>query len=290
MRGNGLDLNTSDSLSHGNRGARSGGYLFGSALDLETYGPNFVGSLYKNFYTEKIDARDCAIPALIYSPLAPNVGGYQPISGVDITGVFNRGFTGSGSNPAIDNCFKVQGDLVGGVYAYTDVVVNGIFSDLPVVTSGVKFSSVDGVMTNNTSTKLVAVNCKFTDVELLGGVPTVSISPEPTLQSVIVAGTPTAVVTYTSSVGAYVGADGGLTYLYEGNITGALNADGDLILQITNSYPNSVMRVNNLSAAHATAPISSASLNQSSVQNNFYFDTAQSAQIFFNFSVTFYPQ
>ena len=36
--GNGLDLNTSSPLNHGNRGSRSAGYLYGNGFDLEGYG------------------------------------------------------------------------------------------------------------------------------------------------------------------------------------------------------------------------------------------------------------
>ena len=290
MRRNGLDLNTTDPFSHGNRGARSGGYLFGAGFDLETYGVNFVGSLYKNFFAEKLDCRDCATPSIFYSPIPPNVAGYASITGINITGIFNRGFTGPGSNPLIDYSLKVQGDLLGTAYTYNDVVINGVFSDLPVVSAGVRVLEVDGVMTNTSPSKLVAVNCKFIDAEILGSAPTITITPSPTLQTDIVAGTTTAIISYSSVTGAYAGSDGGLTYLFEGTISGALNAQGDLIVRITNLYQNSSMIINSLSASNTTAALSSSWIKRNIIQTDILFDTAQSSLILFNFTATFYPQ
>lgn len=85
LTGNGLDINTTDPLAHGNRGARdTNGHLFGMPFDLEAYGPNFLGSQFKNFTMRDTDCRGNAVMPTVYSPIANNVSGFEPITNINI--------------------------------------------------------------------------------------------------------------------------------------------------------------------------------------------------------------
>lgn len=84
LTGNGLDLNTTDPLTSGTRGARSGGLLFGAAFDLEAYGPNFLGSMFTDFTIQGVDCTGNAIMPLIYNPIASSVAGYVPFRNLKV--------------------------------------------------------------------------------------------------------------------------------------------------------------------------------------------------------------
>ena len=76
LQGNGLDLNTVDPLTHGNRGSRFGGNLYGNGADVEGYG---VGSACRDIrFIRCVMTGNARGSALWYTGVDSNAAGHQP--------------------------------------------------------------------------------------------------------------------------------------------------------------------------------------------------------------------
>lgn len=74
--GNGLDLNTTDAVTHGNRGSRFGGQLYGNGIDVEGYD---VGSACRDLRFTRCDLTGNALGSLLFlTQTNPDTVGYVP--------------------------------------------------------------------------------------------------------------------------------------------------------------------------------------------------------------------
>lgn len=94
---NGRDLNTSDALDHGNRGARSGGNLYGNGFDFEAYG---VGGAFRKVTMESCVAiQNYKQGVLFYDPTNPGTANFVASSDLVLLGcTIDSGIIG-GSGP-----------------------------------------------------------------------------------------------------------------------------------------------------------------------------------------------
>jgi hypothetical protein len=134
---NGKDLNTSDPLTHGNRGARFGGNLYGRAFDFEGYG---VGTaihdieIMGGFFTKNIAG------GLIYDGVNPAASGFVPRKNIRISDAhFDV------STPGSEFSFLVFAPTATSTTAvYEDVSVTNCKFDSSIQITGVKGFSCHG--------------------------------------------------------------------------------------------------------------------------------------------------
>lgn len=237
---NGQELNVTDALTHGNRGARNGeSKLFGAGFDLESYTSNtpattsYLGSLYKNAYLRNLDCRNNAMPALLYGPIPTNYVGFVAPSNIRITdSKFDKGTaTGADRSANTDYSFWTTSNVIGSVYSYEKVVMTGnIFTGAAPSLNGIKGVSLTGGYIQNSAYKAHVLNCFYWDVSAPSSSAILEVFPAvpaPTFtktQGSAGAAMSAAGVTRTISK-----AGGDLIVQLDGTITGALNADGDVI-------------------------------------------------------------
>ena len=228
LTGNGTDLNTTDPLQHGNRGARSGGKLFGGPFDLECY-TGFIGSSFRNFVMEGTDCRGNAVGVLIYCPIPSSTDGLQPTENISIDGNFDSGSAaaadrldpntfgyaiytvadGSLAIPTIVN-LKLSGKAVGSVRAHST-----------------KYINTDDLVINTTLTnKIDYAICSGMRGGGLSNVVRVGVQSGPVISFTQVSGAATTSISATL-IRIEPGI-AGLKYIYSLNITGAVAAGGVL--------------------------------------------------------------
>jgi hypothetical protein len=114
-KNNGKDLNTTDPLNHGNRGARLGANLYGHPFDLETYG---VGSAFDGVWFTECDCRDNIAGFLVHESTAnPATPGFIARQNLFLTRCLMDGPGGAGDNPFL---------TYGGSYAGTVAMFKNI--------------------------------------------------------------------------------------------------------------------------------------------------------------------
>lgn len=181
LTGNGLDINTSDPLEHGNRGCRDTlGKLFGMPFDLEAYGPNFLGSMFTDFLIESTDCRGNAIMATIYNPIASNMAGFQPARNIRLIDCdMDSGLvTNSDRADGTDGLgLKVLGNIVT-VAPFNGIIISSRISGRPSF-NGVTKLDTRGSYIESLSPKVVVSNSNYFDVSCSSLSPEVSIVPQP---------------------------------------------------------------------------------------------------------------
>lgn len=97
MNENGKDLNTTDELTHGNRGSRAGDVLYGRPFDFEGYG---VGCCNRNIFIDNCDCTNNVQGALFSDFAAPGDTGFLMRSNVFISNcLFDQGLYTNTSYP-----------------------------------------------------------------------------------------------------------------------------------------------------------------------------------------------
>lgn len=228
LTGNGLDLNTTDPLQHGNRGAHVGGKLFGGPFDLECY-PGFIGSSFRNFKMEGTDCRGNAVGALIYCPIPSSTSGLQVTDNITLSGVFDYGVT-----PALNRLdpntfgYAIYTVADGSLAAPTisNLVLSGKISG-SVKAHSTKYVNTDGLVINTSLTnKIDYVLCSGMRGGGLSNVVRVGVTAGPTVSFARTSGSVGAGIT-ASLLRVEAGASG-LRYIYSLSISGAVSSGGPL--------------------------------------------------------------
>lgn len=262
-RRNGTDLNITDPLEHGNRGARAGGYMFGASWDAESY-TGYNGSLWKDLYVSNLDCRSSATPSLLYNPIATNVVGWQPHTNIKILNCkFDSGVaTGADRSPDTNFSFNVVGTLTGTTYPYLWMILDGnSFQDYGPKFNGVKGLTVSGGYISSLSTKATIYNCLYWDVTSNGSALSLDIAPLDNPVLTKIQGNVEAVFSTQNTIRRFSESGGRIKYHIEGSITGAVDAGGDF--GFTTVSPIAGMALTELTcsarngAGSATATISS---------------------------------
>lgn len=228
---NGIDLNTSDPLVSGNRGARSGGYLFGCSFDLETY-TGYNGSLWTNFYARNLNCTNCAMPALLYNPIATNVVGYVQPKNIKISDcTFDKGSATGANRPAnTDYSFFASGNYTSSGYPYIGLAMNNnrFLQEAPQF-NGVTELSVTGGFIESLTYKAHVYNCFGWDVSANGLANKIDLYPAVSFTFTKTQGTSGASISNNTT--EYVSSKTGGNDMYRVALTlnGGLAADGDLI-------------------------------------------------------------
>lgn len=236
LTGNGLDLNTTDPLTHGNRGARdTNNHLFGMPFDLEAYGPNFLGSQFKNFTMRDTDCRYNAIMPTVYSPIANNVSGFEPITNINIIdSQTDMGLAaGADRDPAINGLAL---NIVGNRAAPSPDPISGV--NVSCAMSGrPRYNGVGGLSNSSgritsTTVKADVYNCNNYDISCSSNSSNIDVSPVINASFVKGGGSVGTVLTPTlNAVRPLVGSVISLEYTV--SLTGALIADGAVSFTIS---------------------------------------------------------
>lgn len=284
-RNNGEDLNTGDALTHGNRGARSGGYLFGAGFDVESY-TGFNGSLWKNLTVRNLDCRSCATPSRLYNPIATNVAGYQPHTGLYIGECRLDHGTAVGADrlPGTDYSFETYGNPVGGSYPYIGLVMPGNYFDIfAPVFNGVRGLSVTGGFINSPAKKATVNNCICWDVSANSLSAGLEIFPAITPVFTKSQGSAAAAVATQTTNRTVCNAGGELVVHVSGTITGAVTADGDVIYNCTS--PVSGMFISEMSISSwntAGVSVATTAMVDQAGTATFTIDTSLSGTLYFS--------
>lgn len=292
-RNNGKDLNTSDALTHGNRGARSGGYLFGAGFDIESYGPNYVGSLWKNLTLRGLNCTDSATPSLFFNPISTDVSGYAPHIGTFINDCkFDKGSaSGSDRAPNTNYSLNILGTISSTGYPYIDLIANGnYFYGAPPQFNGVKGLSVNAGFINSSTNKANVYNCLYYDISAASNANGIDVFPVVNPILTRTQGTATSTIASQSTVRKFSVYGGAIKYHIEGLITGASNADGDLIYTTTSPIAGMILGELDCSArSPAGASVSTTSSVDVSGVGTFLIDTVNSSSIYYKLVLTIYP-
>lgn len=240
LTGNGLDLNTTDPLVHGNRGARdTNGKLFGGPFDLEAYGPNYLASMFSDFLLQSVDCRGNALMPLVYNPIASNVAGFVPARNLRFIDCdFDFGLaTGSDRPTGVDGvALNIKGVKDGDVSPYSAVTVASRLSGRPQFDGVSKLDCSQGFI-EALSPKAILNNCEFYNVSCPSLAAGVQVSPQPSVTITRTGGSATAAFGLTLL--STRPADGcGVSLAYSVSITGALSGGGPLraVLNIPVGY------------------------------------------------------
>jgi hypothetical protein len=280
LTGNGLDLNTTDPLVHGNRGARdTNSDLFGMPFDLEAYGPNFLGSMFTDFLMQGTDCRGNAIMGTVYNPIASNLAGY--VSSVNIRLVdcdLDSGTTILADRPPNTDglALNVLGNLVT-VYPFNGMVVSSRLSGRPSFNGVSKLDMSSGFI-ETTSPKAILNNCSYFDCSCPALVHNLQITPTIGVTATKTGGTPASTITLTLS--SVRSSTAGVDFTYSVNINGALAADGPFTANLT---PPSGYLIEDFNSGIITVggvPIKSSSvINGTGTTGTIFVDTATSSNL-----------
>lgn len=159
--GNGLDLNTTDPLIHGNRGYRdSNGKLSGMPFDIEAY-LDTPGSGFKNITIEGLNCTGCAIHATVYDPRSAISSGFAIHENIRfINCVFDQGVASSSDRPVDTNYpFKMRGYAESGVKPFSNVFWSGCtFKQTPYIKGLSKGDMSGGFITAQGGSKCIIVD------------------------------------------------------------------------------------------------------------------------------------
>ena len=183
LTGNGLDLNTSDPLEHGSRGARdTEGKLFGMPFDLESYGPNFLGSMFTDFLMRSTDCRGNAIMATIYNPIVSSMSGFEPSRNIRLLDCQLDKGSATGTDRATgtaDLALNVLGNKAD-VAPFSDVTVHCSMSGRAQFNGVTKLDMSAGFI-ESLSPKAILNNCAFYDASCAGLTDDLQIFPAITI-------------------------------------------------------------------------------------------------------------
>lgn len=234
LTGNGLDLNTSDPLEHGNRGCRDTlGKLFGMPFDLEAYGPNFLGSMFTDFLIESTDCRGNAIMATIYSPIASDIVGFQPARNIrllDCDMDFGLASTADRADGTDGLGLKVLGNQVS-VSPFNGMVVASRISGRPSFNGVTKLDMGSGYV-ESLAPKAVVNNSNYFDVSCASLSPEISVFPQPAVTITKTGGAAGAAFA-PSLLSTRARSGGGIVLSYTVSISGATAAGGLLTATVS---------------------------------------------------------
>lgn len=265
LTSNGLDLNGTDPLVSGTRGARdTNGKLFGCPFDLEAYGPNFLGSMFTDFLIQSCDMRNNAIMAIVYNPIASDTAGYISSRNIRIIDCeLDSGLASGADRPAgLDGvALNVLGNLVT-VPPFNGVSVHSRLNGRPQLNGATAIDISSGFI-NSVAPKAILNNCSYYDISAPSLVSELQIFPVPSATVTITAGTPGAIVTKTL-VSTTPKASGGLAFRYDFTVTGALATNGTLVLQVaapaTYNISGVACELVNISTVPTPSPVASTSV------------------------------
>lgn len=234
LTGNGLDLNTTDPLVHGNRGARdTNGKLFGMPFDLEAYGPTFIGSMFKNFLMQSVDCRGNAIMATIYNPIPSDTAGYA--SSVNIRLIdcdLDAGTALLADRPAdtAGLALNVSGNLVS-TPPFNGMQIHCRMSGRPAFNGVSKLDMGSGFI-EALSPKAIINNCSFFDVSCASLVGLITVFPA--IPVIITKTSGAAGATFVTTLSGTRGALGcAVQQVYSVSITGATAAGGPVVATVS---------------------------------------------------------
>lgn len=291
LTGNGLDLNATDPLEHGNRGCRDSlGKLFGMPFDLEAYGPNYLGSMFTDFLIQSVDCRGNAIMPTIYNPIASNTEGFQPARNIRIIDCdLDMGLI-TGEDRA-DNteglALNVFGDR-GAVEPYINMVVHSRLDGRPRYVGVSELDQGIGFI-NAASPKVILTNCSFFNVSCAALTQNLQLSPQ--LQVIATKTSGAAAAAITIDLETTRGAPQcGVDLRYSLSITGALASGGVFAANLTAPTGYVIDRVELQVVTVAAVPVkSSAVINGAGATATLFVDSSADTTLSGGVRVTLLP-
>lgn len=234
LTGNGLDLNTDDPLEHGSRGARdTEGKLFGMPFDLESYGPNFLGSMFTDFLMRSTDCRGNAIMATIYNPIVSSMSGFEPSRNIRLLDCQLDKGSATGTDRATgtaDLALNVLGNKAD-VATFSDVTVHCSMSGRAQFNGVTKLDMSAGFI-EALSPKAIINNCAFYDASCAGLTDDLQIFPAITITVTKTGGA--AGAAFAPSVNSTRAMKGcSIQQVYKMQISGAVASGGTVTANIT---------------------------------------------------------
>lgn len=258
LTGNGLDLNGTDPLSHGNRGARDTvGDLFGMPFDLECYGPNYFGSQFTDFLMQGTDCRGNSLMPTLYNPIASNLAGFVPARNIRLLDCdFDTGSaSGADRPPNTDGlALNVLGNLVT-VTPFIGLTVTSRLAGIPQY-NGVSELNQSGGRIDSATTKAKIYNSKYFDVSCPSKAARLDIFPVLNLTFAKTAGAAGAVF---SPILDFVRAadQNGVALTYSVSLTGGLASGGTLVYMVTPPAGFIVREIDSAFVTIASVPVRS---------------------------------
>ncbi len=241
MKFNGLDLNTSDPLTHGNRGARFAGNLYGRGFDLEGYG---IGSRITNVFIDNCDLTENIAGILIYDSADPADPDFLYRDNIFLTSC-NMDDSGSGASFTVYDVSATVSNQ-----AYKNVNLTNCVLSTYLYSYGVDGLNVSGgsIVSSYSSGFYASIekskNYNFNGVRTTKPYILVDQNPASVTKTNVI-GAPTFASITTDLIGFN---DGGYVYKYKATVTGAVAAgylvtldlpSGFYVMPMSSSFVNS---------------------------------------------------
>lgn len=197
--GNGLDLNTTDPLVHGNRGARNAGTLFGSPFDIESYS-GAPGSQFRNITVKDWRGTDNAMMPLVYSPVSMTAPGYVEATNIRLINFVSDSGLAAGADRAAGfdgvGLYVLANPTVGS-WGLSGLIVDGYINGRPEYIGVNNIDNSSGYI-RSTVTKAILNNCgPACNVSAASNANRLQIFPVPAVVITKTSGTAAATITST---------------------------------------------------------------------------------------------